>query len=87
MTEESESTKENFLYPTSKYYGEFTPQNLVFNSNLQQFAQTVSYICSLESNGKLTPHEAYEAIRKSYKELRKSKKELLDNTDFRPEDS
>lgn len=86
MREESENIQENFLYPTSKYYGEFTPQNLVFNANLQQFAQQVSYLCNLEANGKITPQETYEEIKKFYKQLKKSKKELLDNTDFTPKD-
>ena len=86
MTEESDNLKEQFLYPTSKYYGEFTPQNLVFNANLQQFAQQVSSLCSLESNGKISPHDAYKEIKKFYKQLKQSKKELFDNTDFTPKD-
>ena len=86
MTEEPENSKEKFLYPTSKYYGEFTPQNLVFNANLQQFAQQVSYLCNLEANGKISPEDTYEEIKKFYKQLKQSKKELLDNTDFTPKD-
>ncbi|MGK7899687.1 MAG: hypothetical protein AB4372_40245 [Xenococcus sp. (in: cyanobacteria)] len=82
MSEESDNIKENFLYPTGKYYGEFTPQNLVFNSNLQQFAQQVSYLCALETNGKISSQDAYDEIKKFWKQLKKSKKELLDNTDF-----
>ena len=85
MTEEPDNIKEQFLYPTGKYYGKFTPQNMVFNANLQQFAQQVTYLCGLEANGKISPHDAYEEIKKFYKQLRKSKKELLDNTDFTPE--
>ena len=87
MTEESDNIKEKFLYPIGNYYGEFTPQNLVFNANLQQFAQQVSYLCSLEANGKITPHDTYDEIKKFWKQLKQSKKELLDNTDFTPEDS
>jgi hypothetical protein len=68
--------KDQFLYPTSSYCGEFTPENLVFNANLQEFAQRASFVCGLESNGKLTPQEAYEEIKKLYKELKASKKEL-----------
>jgi len=86
MPEEAENTKKKFLYPTGKYYGEFTPQNLVFNANLQQFAQQVSYLCNLEANGKITPQDTYEEIKKFYKKLKQSKKELLDNTDFTPGD-
>ena len=86
MVDESDKTKEEFLYPTGKYYGEFTPQNLVFNANLQKFAQQVSYLCSLEANGKISPHDTYDEIKKFWKQLKSSKKELLDNTDFTPED-
>jgi hypothetical protein len=68
--------KEKFLYPKSSYRGEFTPQNLVFDDNLQEFAQRISFICGLETNGKLTPQEAYDEIKKLYKELKASKKEL-----------
>lgn len=68
--------KEKFLYPKASYRGEFTPQNLVFDANLQEFAQRISFICGLETNGKLTPQEAYDEIKKLYKELKASKKEL-----------
>jgi len=33
----------DFLYPRSRYYGQVKPENLVFNANLQEFAQRVSY--------------------------------------------
>jgi hypothetical protein len=42
MVEQQDNEKEKFLYPTGKYYGEFTPENLTFNANLQEFAQRVS---------------------------------------------
>ncbi|VEP16907.1 conserved hypothetical protein [Hyella patelloides LEGE 07179] len=78
--------KEEFLYPIGSYQGEFTPQNLVFNANLQQFAQQVSYLCGLESNGKMTAEDTYDEIRKFWKQLKQSKKELLDKTNFTPEE-
>ncbi len=65
-----------FLYPSSRYHGDFTPANLVFNNNLQEFTQKVSYICSLETSGKLTPEESYKRIKSLWKELKRSKKEL-----------
>jgi hypothetical protein len=68
--------KENFLYPTSPYRGKFTPENLVINANLQEFAQRVSYICNLETNGKLSTQEAYLQIKALWKDLRKSVKNL-----------
>ena len=86
MTEEFHNTKENFLYPIENYRGEFTPQNLVFNANLQQFAQQVIYLCGLEANGKMSPEDTYNEIKKFWKQLKQSKKELLDNTDFTPDE-
>ncbi|MDJ0531401.1 MAG: hypothetical protein QNJ70_02705 [Xenococcaceae cyanobacterium MO_207.B15] len=86
MTEESKHIKEEFLYPIGNYYGDFTPENLVFNANLQLFAQQVSYLCSLEANGKITPKDTYEEIKKFWKQLRRSSKELLDNTNFTAEE-
>ena len=70
------SNKQNFLHPQYRYYGKVKPENLVFNSNLQEFAQKVSFICNLETNGKLPPDEAYEQIKNLWKDLKKSKKEL-----------
>ncbi len=74
MTDENDKNK--FLYPRRKYYGEFTPENLIFNSNLQEFAQKVSYICNLETAGKISTHYAYQEIKKLWKQLRQSKREL-----------
>lgn len=68
--------KDNFLYPHSIYRGEVKPENLVFNANLQEFAQRVSFICNLETNGKMVPLDAYQQIKALYKQLEQSKKEL-----------
>ncbi|NET61743.1 MAG: hypothetical protein F6K47_38170 [Symploca sp. SIO2E6] len=68
--------KSNFLYPQSPYRGDFTPENLVFNANLQEFAQQVNYICNLETAGKLQPEEAYQRIKVLWKQLKHSRKEL-----------
>jgi sigma54-dependent transcription regulator len=78
MTDNSSSPKENFLFPRSKYWGEFTPQQLAFNANLQEFAQRVSFVCNLETGGKMTAHEAYDEIKRLWKDLKKSKANLLD---------
>jgi hypothetical protein len=74
--------KEKFLYPRSSYRGEFTPENMVFNANLQEFAQQVSYICNLETAGKLKPGEAYRNIKALWKQLKQSRKELGIGEDF-----
>lgn len=68
--------KENFLYPRAPYHGEFKPENLLFNANLQEFAQKVSFICNLETAGKISSLEAYTKIKNLWKDLKQSKKGL-----------
>ncbi|ERN42314.1 hypothetical protein KR51_00010420 [Rubidibacter lacunae KORDI 51-2] len=68
--------KDQFLYPHASYHGEVKPENLVFNANLQEFAQRVSYTCNLETAGKISPEEAYKQIKRSWKQIKQSRKEL-----------
>ena len=68
--------KSDFLNPRSRYYGEVKPENLVFNANLQEFANRVTIICGLETNGKMTPDESYKEMKSLWKQLKRSKKEL-----------
>ncbi|MBE9206265.1 hypothetical protein IQ244_07020 [Nostoc sp. LEGE 06077] len=83
MTEQSDflSNLSDFLYPRSCYYGQFKPEYLVFNANLQEFAQRVSYISNLQTNGKLSPEEAYHQIKALWKQLKRAKKQLEIRTD------
>ncbi|MFB2937961.1 hypothetical protein ACE1B6_22160 [Aerosakkonemataceae cyanobacterium BLCC-F154] len=67
---------QDYLYPRGRYHGEFKPENLAFNANLQEFAQRVTYICALQTNGKLTPEEAYDQISSLWKQLQTSKNQL-----------
>ncbi|WP_017651807.1 DUF7219 family protein [Fortiea contorta] len=66
----------DFLYPRNPYYGQFKPEYLTFNANLQDFSQRVSYICNLQTGGKLSPEEAYKQIHLLWKQLKVAKKEL-----------
>ncbi len=68
--------KADFLFPRSRYRGQVKPENLVFNANLQEFSHRVSYISSLESNGKLSPEESYKSIKQLWKDLKRSRKQL-----------
>jgi hypothetical protein len=78
----SDRDKEQFFYPRAKYRGEFTPEHLAFNANLQEFAQRVSTLCSLETAGKIPPEQTYKEIKKMWKALKASKRNLLaDGTD------
>jgi hypothetical protein len=77
MLQHNQNNKNEFLYPRSPYYGQVKPGNLIFNANLQEFAQKVSYISALETSGKLTTQEAYKQIKILWKQLKRSKKELL----------
>ena len=72
----NQTNKNQFLYPRSRYYGRVKPENLVFNANLQEFAQQVSFISNLETNGKLSSEEAYKRIKLLWKQLKHSKKLL-----------
>jgi hypothetical protein len=76
-----------FLYQNNRYNGNFTPEHLVFNSNLQEFTQKISYICSLETAGKLTPEESYQQIKSLWKELKRTKKQLNIGSKMPPNDS
>jgi hypothetical protein len=68
--------KDNFFNPKSKYYGEFTPEHLVFNANLQEFANKINIIVGLETGGKLQQKEAYKQIKSLFKQLKESKQNL-----------
>jgi hypothetical protein len=75
MTDQSPN-KSEFLHPRIRYRGEFTPENLVFDANLQEFAQKVSYICSLETSGKLETEEAYQRVKQLWEQLDASSENL-----------
>jgi hypothetical protein len=66
----------DFLYPRHRYNGPFTPELLVFDANLQEFAQRIGYIAGLEQSGKLSAQESYEAIESLWQELAASRDNL-----------
>jgi hypothetical protein len=68
--------RNDFLYPRSRYRGVVEPKNLVFNANLQEFAQKVTYISNLETAGKLSPEAAYQQIEDLWQHLKRSKEGL-----------
>ncbi|MBR8836366.1 MAG: hypothetical protein DSM106950_20675 [Stigonema ocellatum SAG 48.90 = DSM 106950] len=72
MANNMQVDKNNFLYCYYKYQGQFKPENLVFNANLQEFSQRVGYICNLETRGKISPQESYEQIEALWEQLTKS---------------
>ncbi len=68
--------KSSLLYPTSRYYGEVKPENLVFNANLQELSHKVTYLSNLATNGKISLEEAYETIESLMMNLDKTKNQL-----------
>ena len=66
----------DFLHPRYHYRGQWNPENLAFNANLQEFSQKINYICNLETNGKLSSQDAYQEIKSLWKQLKKTKKQL-----------
>ncbi|MBD1907898.1 hypothetical protein NDI37_12095 [Funiculus sociatus GB2-A5] len=69
-------TTSNFLYPQPRYYGDVNPENLVFNANLQEFAQRVSLISGLATNGKISIEQAFQNIETLWHQLEATKKQL-----------
>ncbi len=45
--------------------------------SLREFSQRVSFICNLETGGKLGPKEAYKKVKVLYKQLKKSRPEAV----------
>ncbi len=66
----------DFLYPRARYRGEFTPEKMMFDANLQEFSQRVTYICCLETSGKISPEESYEQIKSLWQSLTQSRNQL-----------
>ena len=66
----------DFMYPRSRYRGQVRPENLLFNANLQEFAQRVMLISNLETGGKITPEESYQEVQSLWKQLKRSKESL-----------
>ncbi|WP_013324713.1 DUF7219 family protein [Gloeothece verrucosa] len=62
-----------FLYPITGYRGLFSPEKLLLNANLQEFAQRVSYLVGLHTNGKLSTGEVYKQLDHLWIQLQKSK--------------
>ena len=54
--------KNNFLYQRYRYLGKHTPQNFLFNANLQEFSERVCYLSNLQTSGKISSEECYERI-------------------------
>ena len=82
MPDKSRMDQSDFLDPIGRYHGQVKPGNLVFNANLQEFSQKVSYICNLQTNGKLPPYEAYRQIKSLWKQLKRTKKQLAISESF-----
>ena len=65
-----------FLYPYASYQGSLQPEQLVFNANLQEFAQRIGYISGLHTGGRLSSDDAIEQISQLWEELKFSKQQL-----------
>ncbi len=80
------ANKDEFLHPWNRYRGEFTPEYLAFNANLQEFAQEIGYLVSLQTNGKISTEEACRRIKKIWQELELSREQLRIGYDERAKD-
>ena len=73
----SNPDKDRSFNPISNFRGEFSPQNLAFNANLQEFTNRISIICALETGGKISSNEAYQQIKELWIKLDASRQNLL----------
>lgn len=76
--DEMQQRREEFIQPLGRYRGPFSPQQLAFNANIQEFAYRVSLLCGLETSGKLSAEDTYQQIKQLWATLKRSKQELLD---------
>jgi len=70
------SHSEKFLYPQPSFRASSHPERVMFDANLQEFAQRVSYIAGLESGGKMSAEESYQAIQSLWKALATTRNQL-----------
>lgn len=56
-----------------------TPEQMIMQSNLREFAAEVGWICALEVGGKIGTEEAYRRIKDRWKKLKQSKHHLLED--------
>lgn len=70
------NARDEFLYPRSRYRGQIEPANLVFNANLQEFAQRTSYIVNLETGGKISAKEAYQRLKTLWQQFEFASQQL-----------
>lgn len=73
---DNQRIKDDFICPRSSYNGDFSPENLAFNANLQEFAIRVSLIAGLHTGGKMSSPDAYHQVKNLWHDLKRSKKHL-----------
>lgn len=66
----------NYIFTHNLYKGKFTLENLIFNSNLQEFTHQVNLISELIAQGRISPESAYAQIQVLFETLTRSKKQL-----------
>ena len=66
----------DLIAPRHSYRGRVNPENLVFNANLQEFAERVSYISCFVTAGKISAEESYHQIKQLWQELDRTKQQL-----------
>lgn len=77
-------TRDEFLIPRSRYQGQMKPENLIFNANLQEFAQRVSYTTNLETSGKMSAEEAYQHLKALWQQFESASQQLKIADKFSP---
>ena len=55
------------------YHGEFSPQRLAFNANLQEFAHQVNQIVSAQGQEQITTADALQRLEQLWQALKRSR--------------
>ncbi|MEO1210973.1 MAG: hypothetical protein AAFX78_15725 [Cyanobacteria bacterium J06638_20] len=67
---------QSLLYGYASYRHSDQPEHRLFNRMLQHFAQRVTYLCSLHSNGKLSADDFIGAVDAMWEEIERCKAQL-----------
>ena len=71
-----EPTRYGIVFPFGRHVGHFSPENLAFNANLQEFSLRVNQIVGFHDQGRLTADEALHQLERLWTEFKHSKSGL-----------
>ena len=68
---------ESFINPMARYHGPVKPEEMVFNNNLQEFANLATLIAGLNTGNKMSGGQAFDKLKQAWEALERSRQNLL----------